>query len=118
MPDDLFSRALASYIEGCRNLYTEEPPIVIATHANDFELLRDMLAFTAQTPPYSAELRYSESLIDNIRVAFASDPELLKRRHHALVDARVLQKVYRSWFNIGKSRTTDAKRPPDDEGYE
>lgn len=97
------------------NLYTNEPPMVIATHANDFELLRGMLAVTAQTPLYGEELRYSESLLDLIRVAFASDPELLKQRHHTLVDARVLQRVYRDWFNIGKSRTADGRLPPGDE---
>lgn len=103
LPDELFSDGLASYIEGCRNLYTEEPPIIIATHANDFELMRAMLAVTAKIPPYREELRYSESLLDLIRIAFASDPELLKWRHHALVDARVLQRVFRGWFNIGKT---------------
>lgn len=104
--DEVFSRTLAAYIEGCRNIDTDAPPIIIATHANDFTLLRATLALTGQTPPYREELRFAESLLDLIRVAFAKDPALAKRRHHALVDAQVLKSVYRGWFKIGKPCVT------------
>ncbi len=100
--DKPFSRALGVYIAEARNPYTGTPPIIIATHANDFELLRGMLSNTNQTPAYRTELRYSESLLDRIRVAFAKDAELARRRHHALADAQVLLSVYRGWFEIGR----------------
>lgn len=101
--DTQFSRALGEYIARAYELQTQRPPIIIATHANDFTLLRQMLALTPRVPAYQEELRYSESLIDLIRVAFAKNAELSRRRHHALVDALVLQSVYASWFAIGRS---------------
>jgi hypothetical protein len=102
--DQEFSRSLSAYIADARHPRSHVPPVIIATHANDFALLDTMLAATQQTPAYRAELRYSESLLDRIRVAFAKDAELARRRHHALVDAQVLQSVYRGWFEIGRSR--------------
>jgi hypothetical protein len=98
-----FSSSLGAYLAEARHLRTSEPPVVIATHANDFALLAGMLAITGQVPGYRTELRFSESLIDLIRVAFAKDAKLSRRRHHALVDAQVLQSVYRGWFQIGRS---------------
>lgn len=101
--DDAFSRALGAYICAARHSRTEEPPVIIATHANDFTLLREMLAIADQMPSYRAELRYSASLIDLIRTAFARSPKLARRRHHALVDAQVLQSIYYGWSRIGRS---------------
>ncbi len=100
--DEAFSRSLRAYILDAGHPHTGEPPVIIATHANDFALLQEMLALTGQPPDYRMELRYSESLIDRIRAAFAKNAELARRRHHALVDAQVLQSVYRGWFQIGR----------------
>jgi hypothetical protein len=101
--DEQFSRALSAYIADARNSRTDEPLVIIATHANDFDLLRGMLSITHPAPLYLEELRYSESLVDRIRSAFAKNIELSPRRHHALVDAQVLQSVYYGWSRIGKS---------------
>jgi len=101
--DTQFSRELGEYIAGAHDARAQRSPIIIATHANDFALLHQMLALTQQTPAFEEELRYSESLIDRIRMAFASNAELSRRRHHALVDAQVLQSVYAGWFVIGRS---------------
>lgn len=104
LPDEPFSCALGTYIASCANPDTQEGPVVIATHSNDFELLRGMLAIAHQQPAYTTELRFSESLREAIRAQFASDPSLAQRRHHALIDATVLHRAYREWFTIGKPR--------------
>jgi hypothetical protein len=102
--DEAFSDALRAYLRDATHPRSGEPPVVIATHANDFALLRGMLSSTGQPPGYRTELRYSESLLDLIRTAFARNPALSRRRHHALVDAQVLQSVYNDWFQIGRPR--------------
>lgn len=101
--DTQFSQELGEYIAQAYDPRAQRSPIIIATHANDFTLLRQMLTLTHQAPSFEEELRYSESLIDRIRTAFASNAELSRRRHHALVDAQVLQSVYAGWFAIGRS---------------
>lgn len=111
MSDVPFSRALGTYLTRCTNPDTKEGPVVIATHANDFELLRGMLAIAHQQPAYTTELRFSESLREAIRAQFASDPGLAQRRHHALIDATVLQRAYREWFKIGKPRMPRGEPP-------
>ncbi|WP_445147306.1 hypothetical protein [Dyella sp. Tek66A03] len=100
--DDQFSRDLNAYIARAHRQHSGQPPVIIATHVNDFELLRHMLSITCQTPVYRTELRFAESLIDLIRTTFARNPDLSRRRHHALVDAQVLQSVYRDWSRIGR----------------
>lgn len=116
MPDMAFSRALGAYIASCVNSDTKKGPIVIATHANDFELLSVVLAIANQQPAYTTELRYSESLRDAIRTQFALNPALAKRRHHALTDAIVLHRAYREWFKIGTPSTPKVIRPDPPEG--
>lgn len=72
-------------------------PRVVATHANDFDLLNGLLARVPKAPAYIAELRFSQSLLEFIRTEFARAPDLKARRHNALVDARVLRDAYIAW---------------------
>lgn len=72
-------------------------PRVIATHANDFELLDRLLERAEARPVYAPELRFSKSLLECIRVEFARSPDLQTKRHNALIDARVLRSAYLAW---------------------
>ncbi|MEB2185133.1 hypothetical protein VDS18_04325 [Xanthomonas campestris pv. campestris] len=94
------TRALRDFVGAASN------PNVVADYPLDFELFRSAFYGTAllasermnldPVPAFEMELAAGHSLQTAIEAQFSSDPLMAARRHHALVDARVLRLAWMS----------------------
>lgn len=92
------TRALRDFVGAGSN------PIVVADYPLDFELFRSALDGTGllssermdlgPVPAFEMELATDYSLQAAIEARFSTDPMAADRRHHALVDARVLRDAW------------------------
>ncbi|WP_338334322.1 hypothetical protein [Xanthomonas euvesicatoria] len=92
------TQALRDFIGAASN------SVVVADYPLDFELLRDALdglglwasdrMELGPAPAFEAQLVSGYPLQAAIEARFSADPEAAVRRHHALVDARVLRDAW------------------------